>query len=83
MIVIASFTHCNALAIYDAANFVTDQWTCKYRFWSISLDHIWRSSISFDGITETLLVGRASLDGHLDCDTKMLRPDDDDDEQTN
>ena len=56
----------------------------EYRFSSKPLDHIWRFSISLDGITEAILVGRAPSDGHSDCDTKMLRPDDDhDDEQTN
>ena len=53
----------------------------QYRFCSISLDHIWRFSISFDGITKAILVGRASLDGQSDCDTRMARPYDDDREK--
>ena len=48
------------------------------RFWSISPDHIWRFSISLDGITEATLEGRALLDGQFDCDARMARPDDDD-----
>ena len=44
-----------------------------YRFCSISLDHIWRFSISFDGITQAILEGRAPLDGQSDCDTRMAR----------